>query len=254
MFFILSKALLFLIKPVFWLGLAILGALFLKNERRKKQLKWVSVFLFFFFTNSVIFSSFCGVWEVPGKKLSQVKEHDVAIVLGGFSTYNNDLDELAMYQQADRIFQAITLYRTGKVKKILISGDSGYITDRGLHEARQMKAILMKWGFPPEDILTEDLSKNTHENAAESAKILNEREDLNSYILVTSGTHMRRALACFKKEGLDCTPFSTDLISNRTRDFHWDQYFIPSIVNFEHWNKLIKEMVGYVAYSFAGYV
>jgi uncharacterized SAM-binding protein YcdF (DUF218 family) len=254
MFFILSKALLFLITPIFWLGLAVLGALFLKNERRKKQLKWVSVFLFFFFTNSVIFSSFCGVWEVPGTKLSHVKEHDVAIVLGGFSTYNNDLDELAMYHQADRIFQAITLYRTGKVKKILISGDSGYITDRGLHEARQMKAILMKWGFPPEDILTEDLSKNTHENAAESAKILKERDDLNSYILVTSGTHMRRALACFKKEGLDCTPFSTDLLTNQTRDFHWDQYFIPSMVNFEHWNKLIKEMVGYVAYSFAGYI
>jgi len=254
MFFILSKALLFLITPAFWLGLSILGALFLKNERWKKRLKWTSIGLFIFFTNSVIFSSFCGLWEIPGTKIDKVKQHDVAIVLGGFSDYNNDLDELTIYRQADRIFQAITLYRTGKVKKILISGDSGYITDRGLHEARQMKAVLVKWGFPPEDILTEDTSKNTHENAAESAKLLKKHKELKSYLLVTSGTHMRRSLACFEKEGLKCTPFSTDLLTNQTGNYHWDQYIIPSMDNFSYWNKLIKEMVGYVAYSMAGYI
>ena len=191
---------------------------------------------------------------MPGTKISEVKQHDVAIVLGGMSDYNNDLDELTIYRQADRIFQAITLYRTGKVKKILISGDSGYITDRGLHEARQMKSILVKWGFPPEDILTEDISKNTHENAKESAKVLKKHKELKSYLLVTSGTHMKRSLACFKKEGLNCTPFSTDLLTNKTGSFHWDQYFIPNMDNFGGWNKLIKEMVGYIAYSIAGYI
>ena len=254
MFFILSKALLFLITPIFWLGLSILGAIFLKNELWKKRMKWAAIIMFIFFSNSVIFSSFCGLWEIPGTKISEVKKHDVAIVLGGMSDYNNDLDELTIYRQADRIFQAITLYRTGKVKKILISGDSGYITDRGLHEARQMKSILVKWGFPPEDILTEDISKNTHENAQETAKVLKKHKDLKSYLLVTSGTHMRRSLACFKKEGLNCTPFSTDLLTNQTGSYHWDQYFIPSMDNFSYWNKLIKEMVGYVAYSMAGYI
>jgi len=71
---------------------------------------------------------------------------------------------------------------------------------------------------------------------------------------VTSGTHMRRSLACFKKEGLNCTPFSTDLLTNQTGSYHWDQYIIPSMDNFSYWNKLIKEMVGYVAYSMAGYI
>lgn len=254
MFFILSKALLFLISPIFWLGLAIIGALFLKNELWKKRMKWTAVIMFFFFSNSVIFSSFCGLWEVPGTKISNVKQHDVAIVLGGMSDYNNDLDELTVYRQADRIWQAITLYRTGKVKKILISGDSGYITDRGLHEARQMKSVLVKWGFPPEDILTEDVSKNTHENAEESAKVLKEHKDLKTYLLVTSGTHMRRSLACFKKEGLNCTPFSTDLLTNQTGSYHWDQYLIPNMDNFSYWNKLFKEIVGYIAYSMAGYI
>ncbi len=254
MFFILSKALLFLINPMFWLAIAIVLALFWKNEIWKKRMKWTAVGLFLFFSNSVIFSLFCGLWEVPGTKIVHVKQHDVAIVLGGMSDYNNDLDELSINRQADRIFQAITLYKEGKVKKILISGDSGYITDRGLHEARQMKAILVKWGFPSEDILTEELSKNTHENAVESVKILKKHKELKSYLLVTSGTHMKRSLACFKNEGLDCTPFSTDLITNQSGNFHWDQYIIPNIDNFANWNKLIKESVGYLAYVMAGYV
>jgi uncharacterized SAM-binding protein YcdF (DUF218 family) len=254
MFFILSKALLFLITPIFWLGLALFLMIFLKNELWKKRMKWMSIGLFVFFSNSVIFSLFCGIWEVPGTKISDVKQHDVAIVLGGMSDYNSDLDELTIHRQADRIFQAITLYKTGKVKKILISGDSGYITDRGLHEARQMKSILVKWGFPPEDILTEERSKNTHENAVESAKVLKKHKELKSYLLVTSGTHMKRSMACFKKEGLNCTPFSTDLLTNQTGSFHWDQYIIPNMDNFSYWNKLFKEMTGYVVYSLSGYI
>jgi len=74
-------------------------------------MKWTSIGLFIFFSNSVIFSLFCGIWEIPGTKISEIKQHDVAIVLGGMSDYNDDLDELTIYRQADRIFQAITLYR-----------------------------------------------------------------------------------------------------------------------------------------------
>lgn len=254
MFFILSKMLLFLISPVVWLGVAIVLAFYFKQEKWKKRMRWTALGIFLFFSNSVIFSLFCGMLEVPGTKMADVKQHDVAIVLGGMSDYNNDLKELTIHRQADRIFQAITLYKTGKVKKILISGDSGYITDRGLHEAKQMKSVLVKWGFPEEDILTEELSKNTHENALESAKILKKHPELKSYLLVTSGTHMRRSLACFEHEGLKCTPFSTDLLTNQSGNFHWDQYIIPNMDNFSHWNKLLKETVGYVAYWFAGYI
>lgn len=217
-------------------------------------MKWTAVGLFLFFSNSVIFSSFCSLWEVPGTKIAEIKQHDLAIVLGGMSDYNNDLNELTIYRQADRIFQAITLYKKGKVKKILISGDSGYITDRGLHEARQMKALLVKWGFPPEDILTDEISRNTHENAVESAKIIQKNSELKSYILVTSGTHMKRSLACFEKQGLHCTPFSTDLLTNQSGNYHWDQYIIPNMDNFSYWNKLLKESIGHLAYSMVGYI
>ncbi|MBL1280502.1 MAG: YdcF family protein [Fluviicola sp.] len=255
MFFILSKALLFLLSPFFWMAILIAIYYFSKNSRLKKRVKWSSIFIFFFFTNSVIFSEFTRLWEIPGQKISKVKKHDVAIVLGGMFEYNSDTQSLSIRRQGDRLIQAVSLYRSSKVDKILISGDSGYISDRGLHEARQVRDLLILWGIPETDIITEENSKNTHENAVETVRILKKSyPHFNKFILVTSGIHMKRSLACFKKEGLVCTPFSTDLYANQTHNYHWDQWFIPNFDNFRLWNKLNKEMVGYPAYWGMGYL
>lgn len=218
-------------------------------------MKYLSIGIFLFFSNSLFFSEACGKWEIYGTKIKDVKHYDVGIVLGGMSEYNNDLKELSFRRQGDRLFQALTLYHTRKIKKILISGDSGHITDRGLHEAKQMKELLIKWGLPEEDIITEEISKNTHENALETAKILRrDYPEIKSHLLITSGIHMRRSRACFERQGLKCATFSTDLYANRTGHYHWDQYIIPNVENFGQWHKLFKEMIGYIAYDMKGYI
>lgn len=255
MFFFLSKLLIFLLSPFLWFIVSVMVYFFCDRPKWKRRSKWAAIIIFVFFSNTVIFSEFCRLWEIPGKQPHNIKTHDVAIVLGGMSEYNSDLKSISFRRQGDRIFQALTLYKTGKVKKILISGDSGYLTDRGLHEAKQLKEVLIKWGIPETDIITEEKSVNTHENAKMTAKLLkNNYPELKSYILVTSGIHMRRARACFLKEGLICTPYSTDLYSNQKRNYFWDQYLIPNQDNFTQWTKLLKEMVGYVTYDIVGYI
>lgn len=195
------------------------------------------------------------MWEVPGTTLNAAKKHDVAIVLGGMFEYNGDLDEITIRRQGDRLFKAISLYKTGKVEKLLISGDSGYLGERGLHEAKQVKTLLITWGIPETDIITEEKSINTHENAVESTKILKQSyPHYKNFILVTSGIHMRRSLACFEKEGIQCTSFSTDLYANQSGNYYWDQYLIPNLDTFNLWNKLFKEVVGYISYSIVGYI
>ena len=254
MFFILSKALLFLLSPFFWFILFLAVYFFTKREKLKKRAKWISISLLLFFTNSAIFSEFCLTWEVPGKKIQQVEKHDVAIVLGGMFEFNSDLNTISIRRQGDRLIQALSLYKSGKIEKILVSGDSGHLTDRGLHEAKQVKELLLLWGIPKNDIITEEKSTNTHENAVETAKILKKSfPHFEKFILVTSGIHMKRSLACFKKEGLNCSPFSTDLYANQSHSFQWDQIIIPNFDNFRLWNKLLKEMVGHVVYKIMGY-
>lgn len=254
MFFFFSKALLFLLSPFFWFILSLGLYFFLKSAKWKKRMKWSALFIFVFFTNTVIFSEFCKMWEIPGKPLSEAGYYDVGIVLGGMVEYNSDVQNISIRRQGDRIFQALNLYHRGHVKKLLISGDSGHLTDRGLHEAKQFKDILISWGIPPEDILTEEVSKNTHENARETKKILDNYPEYKSFVIITSGIHMRRSIGCFEKQGMKCASFSTDLYSNQTGKYFWDQYLLPNVHNFVTWQKLFKEMIGYLVYDLKGYI
>jgi uncharacterized SAM-binding protein YcdF (DUF218 family) len=253
MFFILSKLLLLFISPFFWVVIALYFGFFSKNEKRKKRGKWLAIGLLLFFSNSAIYLEFCRAWEIHGTPISKIKNYDVGIVLGGMAEYDTNLKELSIRRGGDRIWQAISLYKKGKIKKILISGDNGYLTDRGLHEAPQLKKVLVLWGIPAKDILIESVSKNTYENAIESKKILKKNNLLDKkLLLITSGRHMRRSRACFLSAGMKISTFSTDLYTSPECYFYWDQIFVPDLNTFTEWNGLIKEWIGYVAYNMTG--
>ncbi len=254
MFFYLSKILFLFVQPFTWFILCVLAAFLLRGAKWKKRFRIASIVLLVFFTNSFLFLTFCRMWEIHTPPITKTGNYDVGIVLGGMSEYNNDLHALSLRRGGDRIWQAISLYKAGKIKKILISGDNGYISDRGLHEAKQLKKVLVAWGLPETDILVETASKNTHENAIYTQKVLAKYPEIRTKLLITSGTHMRRSLACFEKAGLHCDAFSTDLFTGPKAHFYWDQYVVPDWSLFNDWKTLMKEWIGYLAYAMMGYV
>lgn len=253
MFFLLSKLLYIFISPFAWLLIALYFAFFSKKEIRRKRGKIAAISIIIFFSNTFIYKEVCRQWEIFGTPVNKVRHADVAIVLGGMSEFNTDLNTLSIRRGGDRIWQAITLYKRGKVEKLLISGDHGYVIDRGLHEARQMQDVLVQWGIPKEDILVEVKSKNTYENAVETKKVLKkEFPEAKKFILVTSGRHMRRARACFEKAGLHCTTYSTDLYTGPKRFYTFTDFFVPDLSVMEDWHGLIKEIVGFITYRITG--
>jgi len=255
MFFFLSKALLFLLSPFNWFIAVLALHLFWRREPWKTRYKWLTIGFFVFFTNTAILSEAFRMWEIPGTRISKVKSYDVGIVLTGMAEWNSDLNVLSIRRGSDRIWQALTLYHKGKIKKILITGDNGYVIDRGLHEATQFRDVLVSWGIPKQDIIVEEKSRNTHENALETKKILDKSyPHFKRFLLITSAKHMRRSLACFTKEGMSCDAFTTDHYSGPRRAYQWDQYLIPNYDSWDGWDTLIKEMVGYVAYDLVGYI
>ncbi len=212
------------------------------------------IFILVFFSNTVVLKEFIRMWEIPSVEIEAVENYEFAIVLGGMFDYDNSAKRLSIRRGGDRIWQALNLYHAGKVKKIFISGDNGYITDRGLHEADQLKEVLLSWGIPEKDIWTESISRNTYENAKESVKKLKKHfPHVNEAILITSATHMRRSLACFEKQGFSVFPFSTDQYTGGKRAYHWDEYILPSPDTFREWTVMLKEWVGMMAYKLAGY-
>ncbi|MCC7301392.1 MAG: YdcF family protein [Bacteroidia bacterium] len=258
MFFLFSKLLHFLISPFTWiLGVLIWGILCKDPLRKKKLFRWTLI-LFLFFSNPFIQDEFMRAWEVPAIADEKLEVHDVAVVLGGISTYDGKIDRIQMQRGADRLIQAIRLYKEGKVKRILFAGGSGSILHQHVKEGELIGRMMKHLGVPDSVVLIENDSKNTHENAAATRKLLDTKkpgwEDLDlKILLVTSASHMNRAVACFRMEGMNVTPYSTDRNSGE-RKWEFDHLFIPNVETLSSWDKLFHEWVGMVIYTVMGYV
>lgn len=255
MFFIFSKILSFLVHPFTWIVVLLLIGWRTKKEKRKKWMFVSATIATLFFTNTVIFSEFTRLWEPDGTKIADVEHYDVAIVLGGMSEYDNNLGRLSLRRGSDRLWQTLHLYHLGKVDKILISGANGHLMDNGLNESVQFKEVLLDFGIPAEDLIVEAISKNTHQNAVESKKVLESYPELKSVLLVTSALHMRRSVGCFKQAGFThFGTFTTDHYTGASRGYSFEQFIVPNISNMSDWSKLLHEWIGYMSYWGMGYL
>ena len=252
-FFIISKILDFLIDPLVWIIALLAFSLFSKNPKRKRRLLVTSLILLLVFSNPFLFDEAMRAWEKPATRMSDIPgTYDAGIVLSGMVMYDNSLDRIQFNRRNDRLMQAIALYREGKIKKIVFSGGSGSLVYDYLKESEMVKKFLVEIGIPADDIVIENKSNNTHENAVFTKEVLQKELPNGKYILFTSAFHMRRAVACFKKAGIEVTPYSTDRYSG-PRKFYPNHLLLPNAGILFDWNSLLHEIIGYGVYKVMGY-
>jgi uncharacterized SAM-binding protein YcdF (DUF218 family) len=255
MFFIISKLYSFLLTPFIWLFILLLIKLLTKNNKKLKKLILITFCVFIFFSNDFISREFVRIWEykiTPDDRLS--KSYDVGVVLGGgMVTIDTKNKRITFRNNTDRILQAIALYKEGRIKKMLLSSGSGSLVEKYQNEARIIKPYLIEIGIPEKDILTDTLSNNTRQNAVESAKILSKEYPKGKFLLITSAMHMRRAMGCFRKVGLDVSAYATN-VETGPRKYYFDTLFIPNIEALGAWSGLSHEVFGYLSYAIMGYI
>ncbi len=131
---------------------------------------------------------------------------DAIVLLGGIISQplpprvSADLGE-----PADRLLLALRLYRIGKAPHIVITGGNLPWQTAVKPESELLADLLVELGVPRSALTLDRESRNTYENAQNTARIFAE-EGWKSGILVTSGMHMPRALATFRKAGLNLAP------------------------------------------------
>ena len=90
--------------------------------------------------------------------------------------------------------------------------------------AEVMRDFLTELGVNGSDISVEGDSQTTHENAANSRKLLEPR-GVRRVVLVTDAAHMFRAERCFRKQGLEVVPAPCNY---RATTFEWSVgKFVP---------------------------
>ncbi len=247
-FFVLSKILYFLILPFSWITLLAGWSLFTNNPKLKRRLKKVVLAVFMVFSNPWLSHQAMIGLEVSPKELT--KTYEAGIVLSGIVASGIHIEsQIQLGEGADRIIEAVKLYHDGKIKKILISGGKADIKYPKDDEGLQLVSLATQLGIPSEDIIWENKSRNTYENAQYSAEMLKMND--GEKLLITSSFHMRRAMACFENAGIAVDPYPVDY--RVPSNFKW-AYLIPSSEAFKTWNIVIKELVGTIVYRMVGYI
>ncbi|MEP0710325.1 YdcF family protein [Algoriphagus sp.] len=256
MFFYLSQFLSFLAMPLTIISLLIvIGALYVKKKWGTRCL-WIGIFLLWFFSNQFIANQAMQAWEPDFKPFNDIEDHEIGIVLTGVTNLSKTAFDRTFFNKgADRITHALQLYQEGKIKKILITGGQGLNPVNPQSEAEVLQRFLLMTGVPQSDIMIEDQSKNTRENAMFTKVFLEEKGiDINQeFILITSAFHMQRSKGCFDKVGLQTVTFPTDYYSTDTK-FDIPTLFFPDPYSIFMWHKLAKEWIGILVYKMVGYL
>jgi len=254
MFFIISKIMAFLLTPLTWIIILLVAGLIIKNARRKKRVYITAVIFAIFFTNPVVIDELLRCWEEPFTVNEKNITYEAGIVLGGgMVTIDNDYDRLIFQDNTDRFLQALHLYKNGQIKNIILSGGSGSLVFKDFLESALIKRYLVEIGVPDSVIFIDSTSDNTHQNAVNCKDIIQKQFKHGPYLLITSSLHMKRAHACFAKQGVIVSIYPTNkFVGPRRTDIGY--YLVPSAEALIRWEKYIHEVFGYLIYKIMGYV
>ncbi|HEY9830960.1 MAG TPA: YdcF family protein, partial [Stenomitos sp.] len=137
---------------------------------------------------------------------------DAIVILGGATkSAFPPRPGVDLSEQGDRVLYGAQLYREGKAPIVISSGGRIDWRGGGPSESADMAQILKTVGVPSSAILQDPTSLNTHQNAVNVKKIMQER-GIRRILLVTSAMHMPRSLRIFQRQGIDAIPAPTDFL------------------------------------------
>jgi uncharacterized SAM-binding protein YcdF (DUF218 family) len=150
-----------------------------------------------------------------------------------------------------RCMHAVEVYRRGPACPVVVCG--GRISPGASTPplAHLMRDFIRDHGVADEDIIVEESSLTTHENAIECRKLLGER-GITGVVLVTDAAHMFRALRSFRKQGIAAVPSACH---HDATEFDWSAWdFLPSAGAVRRHQRVFHEWIGLAWYWVRGYL
>ena len=175
---------------------------------------------------------------------------DVIVLLGG--GVNDKVPDLTgsgapSEGMMPRLVTAVRLQRQLDIP-ILISGGAVYAGRSA--EAPVIRRFLLDLGVPAHQILIEDKSRDTIENARFSRVILQQHR-FRQPLLVTSAFHMRRSLEAFRREGIAITPVPANFFTAPGRATIWAD-LLPESGALYGTATALREYLGLLYYHLGG--
>jgi uncharacterized SAM-binding protein YcdF (DUF218 family) len=217
----------------------------LAHRRRSGYALLAGALLLYLLSIAAAADRMLGLVEVQTWDAAAVARADVIVLLGGglvegvpdFSGRSTLApDSLGRVVDASRL-------HARQPRPIIFTGGS---VAGGAPEAPVARRLLMDLGVPAQDIILEDASRDTAENAAYVRRLM-DRHGFRRAVLVTSGYHLPRALHLFRRTGIDCTAYPANLQAERkSRLTYMD--FLPNANDFRKSVIALTELLGLAFY------
>jgi SanA protein len=151
---------------------------------------------------------------------SNVPTRRVAIVFGA-GLWRNGTPTPVL---ADRVTAAANLYFTGKVEKLLMSGDNRFVD---YNEPEAMRQLALSLGVPNEAIVLDYAGRRSYDTCYRAKAIFK----VDQAILVTQAFHMPRVIYLCDHLGVDSVGVETDLrIYRKSSVLYWNIRELPATV------------------------
>jgi uncharacterized SAM-binding protein YcdF (DUF218 family) len=253
MFFLLSKFLYWLVYPMSLLFVGLLAILVFYHRRYARWGLAFVLLLFYSMSAPITVLPLVDWLEGPRPGPEALRPHyDVAIVLTGMVDLRRSrAGHIEFNEHVDRILEGISLVKRGIADKLFIVGGSGNPLNRRAGEARVLRTFALEFGLHDEQVLTEEFSRNTYENAVKATEIIRAAQ-YRDLVLITTALHMHRAAAAFHKQGLFPDLYPVDFQGGRGGITVL--YLFPSVGVLDIMTYVIHELIGFATYRLQGYI
>jgi len=141
------------------------------------------------------------------------------VVLGGVVNQHISLarNQISLDAAAGRLIAAVELQRRYPGLRIVFSGGNSNLIFKGRSESEFAARFLKNLGVPSDEIEVDDGARNTMENAVNAKKIAYPKPG-ERWLLVTSASHMPRAMGLFRAAGFPVEAYPVDYRTGGWRD------------------------------------
>lgn len=227
-----------------------------KRLRRVRLLVVSSLLLLVMLSSPLIAKPLIGSlesWYQP-PQLTSSDRFDAIVVLGGGIDEKGSLRpavEPSSYSR-NRTTCGVDLYQQGYAPTLVLTGGDAKVFGTGPQEAIEMKRWAVRLGVPESAIKVDTEARNTYENATGTKRLLGPA----SILLVSSASHLPRAVLLFTKQGFRVTPAPCDYVSQHLPQENWDNIdlfdFLPNDTALQHTREAVTEVAGMVIYWLTG--
>ena len=221
MFFFVSKLLEYLLLPSNLIGLLAVVGVFLFLVRRPKLggglLIVAALFLFLVGWSPLGSAALVLLEDRFPQPTVPVSVAGIVILGGAFDTHISlDRSTVAVNDAGERLTAAAELSRRYPDARIILSGGASHLLfGQAETESALARDLLVRIGVPENRIELEERSRNTCENAVESKTVAAPKAG-EQWLLVTSASHMPRAVACFRAAEFPIIAYPVDYRTRRS--------------------------------------